>query len=97
MILVRDTFHLKFGQMEKVLPRMIAAMTAAPGAMGSRILTDISGRYFTLVVETKAENVEAYRQRLQAGFASQDPEQSAAFAEAVEYGHREIFNIEYEA
>ena len=97
MILIRDTFHLKVGQMDRVLPAIKAMIAGNPDSMYSRILTDISGRHFTLVVESKAESVDAYWNQLQASFGSQDAERAAAFSELVEFGHREFYNIEHEA
>ncbi len=97
MILVRDVIHLKAGQMNTVLPALKEALAAGRQSQLSRVLTDISGRHFTLVIETKAESMDAYWQQLQASFETQDAEQSAAFAELTEYGYREFFTIEYEA
>lgn len=97
MILVRDIFHLKYGQMDKVLPVVMSMIAAQPGVMGSRVLTDISGRYFTLVIETKAENVEEFRKQLQASFETEDTDSMEEFSQMVDSGEREFFNIEYEA
>jgi hypothetical protein len=99
MILVRDIFQVKLGQMDKVLAGLKGAMESSTRtSMVSRVLTDISGRYFTLVVETKAESMDAYWENLQAGF--KDPEVAARdnpLLPYVESGHREFYNIEYEA
>ncbi len=97
MILVRDVIHLKAGQMNTVLSALKEALAAGRQSQLSRVLTDISGRHFTLVIETKAESMDAYWQQLQSSFETQDAEQSAAFAELTDYGYREFFTIEYEA
>jgi quinol monooxygenase YgiN len=97
MLLIRDTFHLRPGQIDNFLTMMKAAVAATANSTVSRILTDRSGRYFTLVVEAKAETFEQYWQSMQAMSERGDPAHTAAFSDAVDHGHREIYNIEYEA
>ena len=99
MILVRDVFQVKFGQMDKVLEALKAASERGLSTTRvSRILTDISGSHFTLVVETKADSVDAHWAAMQERF--NDPELAetiGAVMQLVESGHREYYTIEYEA
>lgn len=99
MILVRDIFQVKFGHMDEVLSALKEAQANYPDRTSTlRALTDISGNMFTLVFETKAESVDAHRERMMASF--EDPEMAKLMAEMGQYfesGHREYYNIEYEA
>ncbi len=98
MILVRQVFQVKYGHMDKVLEALKAAAESDMSSSGaSRVLTDISGNNFTLVVETKAESLGAFWEGLQASF--EDPEMAARaepFMQYIESGHREFYTIEYE-
>jgi len=99
MILVRDVFQVKFGHMDKVLAALEAFRQNNPDRSGvGRVLTDVSGGMFTLIFETKAESVDAHREQMLVAF--EDPEMAKAMAETGQYfesGHREYYNIEYEA
>ena len=98
MILVRQVFQVKYGHMDEVL----AAMKTMPGGSmpfkNTRVLTDISGKNFTLVIETKAESMDAYMKALQAMF--ENPGQAGAedvFSKFIESGSREFYTIELES
>ena len=99
MYLVRDVFQVKFGYMDKVLAGIKAASEADPGRSSIvRILTDVSGSMFTLVFESKTESIDGHREAMKASF--EDPELAKAMAEFGQYfesGHREYYNIEFEA
>lgn len=97
MILVREVFRLKYGQMDKVLPALKEAIASQTSMSVDRILTDLSGQHFTLILERKVENLGDWHQEMLAAFSESDPEQSAAFSALIEHGYREIFTIEYES
>jgi hypothetical protein len=67
----------------------------------ARIMTDLSGRFDTVVVESEVESIDAYQAMLQAAFA--DPEFQTAQATIVDppqqSGTRAYYTIEatYEA
>jgi hypothetical protein len=98
MILVRQVFQVKVNCMDKVLsyfdsvPESVKKSTSV-----SRILTDISGKNFTLVLETKAESLDAYWEGLQAMFKNQEAAgQADGMSQYIESGYKEFYNIEYE-
>jgi hypothetical protein len=99
MILVRQVFQVKYGCMDKVL----ALFKAMPedvrrGFNLSRMLTDISGQNFTLVMEFKAESMNAYIESLQAMFSeSAAQRQTDPMEEYIESGYKEFYTIEYES
>lgn len=98
MILVRNVFQVKWNEMDKVLAVLKEAAANSQGQSAiSRVLTDISGPNFTLIFESKADSLDAYWESLQAMFDSEQAEQAGAFAQYVESGYREFYNIEYEA
>ena len=99
MILVRQVFQVKFGQMDNVLAAFKAASEQVQSSSNiSRVLTDISGNNFTLVLETKAESMDAYWEGLQASFQNSElAEQMNTMMQSIKSGHKEFFTIEYEA
>ena len=99
MILVRQVFQVKYGCMDKVLALIKAMPEDVRRSINlSRVLTDISGQNFTLVMETKAESMNAYWESLQAMFsASEGQRQTNPMEEYIESGHKEFYTIEYES
>lgn len=99
MVIARDVFQVKVGQMDNVLALLKKAQEEDAGSGNiSRVLTDISGNHFTLVFETQGESVDAIRERMIANFG--DPEvakYTVAMMQYIESGHREFYTIEYEA
>jgi hypothetical protein len=96
MILVRDIFQVKFGKMKDakdVWKEMLKVMPGQPGSR-PRLLTDLTGQYYTLVLENTFKDLSDYE-----AFSRQ--EMSAAgvgalyqkFVPLVDSGRREIFTI----
>lgn len=99
MILARQVFQVKFGRMDEILAAFKAMPESTRRSMNvHRVLTDISGNFFTLVLETKAESVDAFMKALQASFeAPEFTGQPNPFMELMESGHREFYTIEYDS
>jgi hypothetical protein len=99
MILVRDVFRLKFGKARDALGvwkemveqgRRTGNMSTAP-----RILTDLVGPYYTLVMETTAKDLPTWEADMKKGLG--DPQLHTIyqkFTPLVESGYREIFTIQ---
>ena len=98
MVLVRNVLQVKFGHMDKVLAGVKAAVQANPDAgRVTRVLTDISGPNFTLVLESTASSIDAYWEEMKARFAAEERDPSAElFGQYIESGHREFYTIEYD-
>ncbi len=101
MILVRDVFHCKFGMGDQVVAVMkkVSDRNAGPDGpvKSARIMTDISGRFFSVVSELEMESVEAHQAMLHAAFENPDFAQDfAPMSEAIESGHREYYTIEHD-
>ncbi len=95
VILVRNIFRLKFGKAReaKALMKEAAAMMPA-AAPKPRYLTDVTGPFYTLVMETTYESLTAMEKDNQ---AMSDPRWGAwyqKFGALCDTGSREIFTIE---
>mgnify|MGYP001353027526 CR=1 FL=1 len=63
MIVVRDKFRIRFGQMKDALASMnqLPALVKASGEdFSPRVLTDVSGPFYTLVLEMTFEDLGTY-------------------------------------
>ena len=98
MILVRDVFRLKFGKARDALAvwKEMAELGKRTGAMPApRILTDLVGPYYTLVMETTAKDLQAWEADMKKGMG--DPGMHTLyqkFTPLVDSGYREIFTVQ---
>ena len=97
MIVVRDVFRLKFGKAREALAAFkevgdeVLKGSTAPNV---RILTDLVGTYYTLVLEMSYESLSAYETMGKEIMGH--PSWRAAyqkFTPHVESGYREIFTV----
>ena len=96
MILVRDVFQAKYGKAGALVALFEEAREKWPaGYARGRILTDRSGRFFTVVTETEVEDLGAWERQNREVMAM------PAFAgwfermtDLVESGQREFYTIE---
>ncbi len=96
MILVRNVFQAKYGRGDELvqLIKEGQAILAKHGMGRQRILTDLAGPFFTVVMEQEMESLAAYEQTRE-GFS--DPDFGPWFArmtELVDSGSREFLTIE---
>jgi hypothetical protein len=98
MILVRDVFRLKFGKAREAIAAFNEvgkqAMGAGFGTNSFRLMTDLVGPYYTLVLEAQYESLTAYEKvgKEMMGDAKWR-EAYQKFTPLVESGYREIFTI----
>jgi len=97
MVVVRDVFSLHFGKAREALAlaKEGRELERRAGYPVSRVLTDVVGDYYTLVMESSFENLAEHERALQA--ATQDEAWRgwyAEFAPLVREGRREIFRVE---
>lgn len=99
MIVIRNVFQLKFGKAREATALMKEGLAIQKRVVtgvdfSTRMLTDITGPFYTLVLELTLSNMasfESYAPRL---FGDKDWQASyQKFAPLVESGHREIFTI----
>lgn len=96
MILVRNIFQLKFGTMKQALDlwKEGEPILRASGQQQSRLLTDITGEYYTLVMElTFANLAEFERGHTSTGQSESWKSWYRRFSDLVISGRREIFTI----
>jgi hypothetical protein len=96
MILVRNTFQVKFGKMKEALALMkeSAAMMKTAGHKPGRLLTDLTGPYYTLVLEAEYESLadmERVSTEMMKEMGWRDWYQK--FCAFVDSGRRELFTI----
>ena len=96
MILVRDIFQLKFGKAKeaKALWKEAEKLAKQFGSGPERALTDLTGPYYTFVMEGLFENLAAYEQSMKDTMG--EKEWSAwyqKFVPLIESGRLEIFTI----
>jgi hypothetical protein len=100
MIVVRNVFQLKFGKAREALDHIKQGLAIQKRVIGdsvefsTRLLTDATGPFYTLVLEVTIPNLAALEATMPRVFG--DAEFQANYrktAEFVESGYREIFNI----
>ena len=106
MILVRTEIQCKWGRVQEVLERTRANFEQLGGRetplKSSRILTDLSGSFDTVIIESEVESLDAYFAFLNAMFKSPEFEamQAAQTGDSpYQSGKRTFYTIEaaYEA
>ena len=96
MIMIRDVFRIRPDKMKeaKALVPEIQALNKRLGVPVGRAMTDVTGPYYTLVLEREFPSLAAWEESLRKIFA--DPEWQKAygrFRPMIESGHREIFDV----
>jgi hypothetical protein len=97
MIVVRHTFQAKYGQGDQLVALMLEMGEALGGdarLRNPRVLTDLSGPFFTVVSEYEVDSLAAWEQTM--GETFQDPRFGEWFGRMqplVETGSREFFTI----
>ena len=96
MILVRNVFRLKFGKAREArdaMKALIAINRRLGFAHDERMLTDVSGPFYTLVLEMSFPSM-ADLERAQSTMSDAGWKDAyARFVPLVESGHREIFSV----
>jgi len=98
MILVRDVFKLKFGAAREALAAFKeigeVARNAGFRSDSFRVLTDLVGSYYTLVLESTHPSLSDYEQMGRSTMSNESWRNAyQKFTPHVESGYREIFTI----
>jgi hypothetical protein len=100
MIVARTIFYAKWGRIDE-LKQMFQGMFSGeqPSEVRrGRILTDLSGRFFKMVVETDHDSLAAWEEwrakMFSSGGASEDT--TDPMRELVEWGQQEFYTLESE-
>ena len=99
MILARAVFQAKFGKADDVVAHFKAMGNDMPDelveSLQPRILTDISGSFDTVVLETTHESLAALEEFRKALFAREESaDESSRLVELVVSGRNEYYTIE---
>lgn len=97
MILVRNVFRLKYGQARPALALFKEArdlMTRLGNNTPTRVLTDLTGPAYTLVLESTYPDLAAWEADGRATMSRNEwRDWYQKFTPLVESGYREIFNV----
>ena len=96
MILVRDVFQLKFGAAREAVALWrdgLEFLRRGGLARDVRLLTDLAGPYYTLVLESSYDNLSAFDREMHEAMTDEWRTWYARFVPLVQSGHREVFNI----
>ena len=96
MILVRDIFQLKFGKAREASALLKEGMKHIKdmGSSSIRLLTDLTGPFYTLVMESTFENLSEFEKSLRNETADEQWKVwYQKFIPLVDSGRREIFTI----
>lgn len=97
MILVRNVFRLKFGKAREAVAIMkegLAIQKRVGVEVSQRLLTDITGPYYTLVLELTMPNLAALEASMPRIMGDKDWQANyQKFVPLVESGRREVYTI----
>ena len=99
MMLIREIFQAKYGKAGELvqLMKQLDDPAMLEGVSSARILTDLTGPFDTVVIESVVESLDTYFGKMFEMFASADQaQQFNPMAELVASGRREIYTIEAE-
>ncbi len=95
MILVRDIFQVKFGRMKEALEswKEMAKASPMPQENHPRVLTDLTGQYYTLIVEATFKDLTDYESFFRREMKGAGDVYHRKFVPLVDSGRREIYNV----
>ena len=96
MIVIRNTFQVNFGKMKEAVPLLKENMARAVAAGGKpgRLMTDVTGAFYTLVLELEFDDMaDADRNMNTIGKLPGWQETYQKFCAVVDSGRREIFSV----
>lgn len=94
MYIVRDVFQAKYGRGADLVALFKEGRDLWGNDYGTRILTDASGQFFTVVTETEVDSLADWEQRIGAVFSQ--PGFDAWFgrmSDLVDAGRREFYTV----
>jgi hypothetical protein len=97
MVIVRNVFRLKFGKAREaaaVMKEAIAIQKRLGVEAGQRLLTDMTGPFYTLILELTLPSLAAAETTLSKVMADKEFHANyERFVPLVESGYREILNV----
>jgi hypothetical protein len=99
MIVIRNVFRLKFGQAREAVALAKQGLTIQKRVMtgvdySSRLLTDVTGPFYTLVLELTVPNFSSFETYAPRLFGDQEWQANyQKMAPLVDSGFREVFSV----
>ena len=97
MVVIRNVFRLKFGRAKEavaLVKEAVAIQKRAGAGFTARVLTDVTGPFYTVVLELSVPSVSAWESEAPKFMADKDFQANyQKMVPLVESGHREIFTI----
>jgi len=99
MVVIRNVFRLKFGKAREAVAlmkegRAIEKRVMAGIEYSSRVLTDVTGPFYTLVLEVTLPNLATFETNTPRLFGDKEWQaNSQKMTPLVESGYREVFSI----
>jgi hypothetical protein len=97
MIVIRNVFHLKFGKAREAMAIMkdgLALQKRLVPEFSPRLLTDVTGQFYTLVLEHTTANLSAFETAAPKIMGNKEWEANyQKLVPLVESGHREVFSV----
>jgi len=99
MIVVRNVFRLKFGKAREATALMKEGLAIQNRVMGgqtfsTRVLTDVTGPFYTLVLELTVPNLATFESNAPKLFGDKEWQANYQKVSAlVESGYREVFSV----
>ncbi len=96
MIIVREVFHAKPGMASKMVKYFQEMMgDGGQGPRNSRIMTDMTGSFNKVIIETEYESMAAFEKEMQDYMKQQGqaPRAPSQHVEMYTKGKREIFRL----
>lgn len=95
MIVVRNTFQVKFGRMKDAVPLLQENLArAAAGGKRGRLMTDVTGPFYTLVLEFEFESLADADKNMSTLMKLPGWQETyQKFAALVDSGRRDIYAV----
>ncbi len=95
MILVRDIFQLKFGKAKEALSlwKEGQAIMKKNGHVPDRLLTDLTGPYYTMVMESTYDDLGEFEKASRENMPEEWRDWYQKFVPMVDSGRREVFTV----
>jgi len=97
MVVIRNVFRLKFGRAKEavaLVKEAVAIQKRAGAGFTARVLTDVTGPFYTVVLELSVPSVSAWESEAPKFMADKDFQANyQKMVPLVESGYREIFSI----
>jgi hypothetical protein len=99
MVVVRNVFRLKFGKTREAVALIkegfaIQKRVLSDLEFSTRLLTDVTGPFYTVVLELTVPNLSSFESNAPRMFADKDWQANyQKLAPLVESGYREVFTV----